>query len=162
MLAAAGVPVVVEALVEVGLAVVVEVVQPRELAAFEDDDLAVHHLQAERLIQPGGEALPGARRGLLVHRHEPDVAVAGADGDAAVGEEVEAGAEEQCAEAVLVGDGERVHRERAGLLAAFELGDDRLAPALRAAFCDRRQVFILWKSSEELPNIFSSPGFARP
>ena len=80
--AAAGVPVVVEALVEVGLAVVVEVVQARELAAFEHDDLAVHDLQAERLVQPGGEALPGAGAGLLVHGDEPDVAVAGADRDA--------------------------------------------------------------------------------
>ncbi len=85
--AAAGVPVVVHALVEVGLAVVVQVVQPRELPAFEHDDLAVNDLQPERVIQPGREALPRARRGLLVHLHEPHVAVAGADGDAAIGQE---------------------------------------------------------------------------
>ena len=96
---------------------------------LEDDDLAVDDLQPERVVQPGGEPLPRAGPGLLVHRDEPDVAVAGADGDAAVGQEVEAGAEEQGVEAVLVGDGERIDRERAGLLAADELGDDRLAPA---------------------------------
>ena len=59
MLAAAGVPVVVQALVEVRLAVAVEVVQPGQLAALQHDDLAVHHLQPERLVQPRGETLPG-------------------------------------------------------------------------------------------------------
>ena len=86
-------------------------------------------------FSPSGWYSPVAKRcheqvrGLLVDRDEPDVAVAGADRDAAVGQEVEPGAEEEGVEAVLVGDGERVHRERPGLVAADELRDDRLAPA---------------------------------
>jgi hypothetical protein len=144
VLAGAGVPVVAQALVEVGLAVAVAVVQSGELPALQYDDLAVHHLQPERVVQPRGEPLPVALGPGLVHPHEPDVAVAGADGDAAVGQEVHPGAEEERLERVVVGHGQRVDGERPGLVAADELGDDGLAPACGAGLevlreCRRRR-----------------------
>src|SRR5262249_45097368 len=101
---------------------------PGELAAFEDDDLAVHHLEAERLVQSGSEPLPRERgTGLLAG---PDVAVRGAEGDAAVRQEVDAGDEEQGVPGVLVGEREGVNDEwAAGVLAGFELGGERIGPA---------------------------------
>jgi hypothetical protein len=95
VLAGTCVPVVADALVEVGLAVVVQVVQPGELPAFQHYHLPVHDLEPERVVQPGGVPLPRARRGLLVHGDEPHVAVAGADRDSAVFQVIDAGAEEQ-------------------------------------------------------------------
>ena len=55
--------VVVEALVEVGLAVAVEVVQDHDLVAAGDVDLAVDDLQPQRLEQPRGDPLPGQLAG---------------------------------------------------------------------------------------------------
>ena len=70
--------VVVERLVEVGLAVAVEVVQPGDPVAAQDVDLVVHDLQAQRLEQPGGEPLPGQLLQLLVDPgDDPDVAAPG-------------------------------------------------------------------------------------
>ena len=53
-----GVVGVADALVEVGLAVAVEVVQPGDLVAAEDVDLAVGDDQPERLVQARGEPPP--------------------------------------------------------------------------------------------------------
>jgi hypothetical protein len=142
--ARAGVPVVGEAFVIVGLAVVIEVVQPGELAPFEDDDFPVDDFEAERLVEAGGEALPGASTLAITGEarlDEPDVAVAGADGDPAVGQEVEPGAEEEGLELVVVRDGVGINRERAGVVALDELGDDRLAPAAGAGLRKLGQVF---------------------
>ena len=85
--------VVVEALVEVGLAVAVEVVQPHDLVAAADVDRPVAELQPERLEQPGGDPLPGQPGFRVVEpADQPHVAVPGADGHPlAVGEEVEPG-----------------------------------------------------------------------
>src|SRR5262249_19586687 len=109
------------------------VVQASELPAFENDHLAIDHLQPERLIEAGCESLPRARAGLLVHLHEPHIAVAGANRDAAIGQVIESGAEEEPVETVLVGNGERVVSAWPGPLAAPEGRDDRLAPAFWAA-----------------------------
>src|SRR5262249_46935782 len=59
VLAAAGVPVIAETLVEVSLAITIDVVQSRQLSAFEDVNNSIDYLQPQRLIQAGGEAFPG-------------------------------------------------------------------------------------------------------
>ena len=72
--------VVVEVLVEVGLAVAVQVVQPGDLVAAEDVDLVVDDLQAQRLEQARGEAPPRELLELVVDAgDDPDVAAPGAD-----------------------------------------------------------------------------------
>ena len=47
-----------EALIKIGLPVVVHIVQSREAVLAGDVDLVVDHLQAKRLVQPGGEPSP--------------------------------------------------------------------------------------------------------
>src|SRR5262249_2272014 len=111
----------------VGLAVVIVVVQPRELPAFGDDDLAIDDLEPERLVEPGREALPRDGAAGLLRR--PDVAMSGANGDAAVRQEVPARDEEESVPGVLVGEREGVDNERTpGVLARFELGGDGFGP----------------------------------
>ena len=76
-----------------------------------DVDLAVDDLQAQRLEQAGGEALPLQVVELVVDAgDDPDVAAPGAEGGGvAVGEEVEAGEAQPGVVRVVVGRGDRVH-----------------------------------------------------
>src|SRR2546430_198502 len=99
--------VVVEAFVEVRLAVAIEVVQDHDLIATAHMDLVADDLQPERLKQAGGDALPGQRRWLVPRVRvllpegavypvkaldQPNIAVPGADsGTTPIGEKVEAG-----------------------------------------------------------------------
>ncbi len=76
---------VVETLVEVGFAVVVEVVQAGDLVAAEDVDLVVDNAQAEGLEETGGVALPLQRFQLVVDPGDPpDVAINRAGRDVSV------------------------------------------------------------------------------
>ena len=49
----------VEALVEVSFAIAVQVAQNHKLIAAGDEDLAIDNLDAERLKEARGDALPG-------------------------------------------------------------------------------------------------------
>ena len=72
--------VVVEVLIKVGLAVSVEVVEPDDLVAAADVDLAPDDLQAQRLEQARGDPPPGEPLLRSIDAlDEPDVAVPGAD-----------------------------------------------------------------------------------
>ena len=72
--------VVVEALVEVGLAVAVEVAEDDDLVAAGDVDPPVDDLQSQRLEQARGDPPPGQLAvGLVEARDAPDVAVPGAE-----------------------------------------------------------------------------------
>ena len=93
MFATRAVPVVVHALVEVGFAIVVVIVQPRELPAFEHVNFAVDHLQTHRLIQPRGEPLPVAFVLRFIDANEPDIAVPRRHRDATIGQEIDRRAE---------------------------------------------------------------------
>ena len=68
-----------EVLIEVRFAVVVQIVQPRDLVAAEDVDLIVDDLHAQRLKQAGRKALPrdGVQVGVEAVQ-EPDIAMDGA------------------------------------------------------------------------------------
>ncbi len=139
VLALACVPVATQALVKVRLAVAVAVVQSGQLTALQDNDLAVNHLQTQRLIQTRGETLPGqlfqAGVGPL---DQPDVAVSRADDNLADGrrgrrrrhgQEVDAGQEHQGLVRVLVRNGQRVNDQGSIVGTAFAPGGDRLGPA---------------------------------
>ncbi len=65
-----------EAVVAVSFAIVVEVLQPRDLIATEDINIAVEHLQPQWLEQPRGEAFPGQLLQCPVDSgHAPHIAV---------------------------------------------------------------------------------------
>ena len=131
--------VAVEALVEVGLAVAVQVGQLHELVAAADEDHAVAHLQPERLEQPRGDPLPRQPAfGVVDAADRPHVAVPGADGHPlAVREEVEPGGPQQGVPRVAVGGAERVGGERAVGLAEGGGRLQHLRPPLRPALGER-------------------------
>jgi len=98
--------VVVEIFVEVGFAVVVEIVEAGDLVSSEDVNHVVDDLQAERLIEAGGEAFPFDVIELGVEAgDEPDVAAEGGDGGAAVGEEVKSAGFDPGFPGVFIGEG---------------------------------------------------------
>ena len=106
--------VAVEVLVEVGLAVAVQVAEDRDLVAAADVDLTVDDLHAQRLEQPRRDPPPGQSPGLAVDpADQPDVAVPGAEhGLLAAGQEVEAGEPHLAEPGIALGmrqdiDGER-------------------------------------------------------
>ena len=75
-----GEEVVVEVLIEVRFAIVVEVVQPRDLVAVQHVYGAVHDLGALGLVEPGGVAPPDELIEIGVHSvDDPDVAAPGGD-----------------------------------------------------------------------------------
>ena len=80
----------VESLVSVALAVAVGVAQLPDAIAAGDIDLAVHDLESERVIEPGGKATPGNLLELIVDtRSDKHIAVEGADHRTTVGQEIE-------------------------------------------------------------------------
>ena len=96
--------VVVEVLVEVGFAVLVEVVQQRDLVATEDVDLLVDDLQAEAVEDAGGVAMPADLAEFVVGElADPDVATPSGEGDTAVLKEVDATDANPRAERILGG-----------------------------------------------------------
>ena len=108
--------VVVEVLVEVGFAVLVEVVQDRDLVATEDVDLLVDDLQAEAVEDAGGVAAPGDLAELVVGElADPDVAAPGGEGDASVLEEVDRADADPGVVGILGGDGDGVDEVGRGL-----------------------------------------------
>lgn len=85
--------VTIEALVEVGLAVSIQIVEDDNLVPAGDKDPALHDLEPEGLEQTGGDALPGGLRALrMVEAVDfPDIAIPAAHDDGfAIRGEVEA------------------------------------------------------------------------
>ena len=138
--------VVVEVLVQVGLAVLVEVFQPGDLVAAGHVNFSLNDLQPERLEQTGGEALPGELLERLVDaRDDPHVAVEGANRRPSVGEEVEAPKEGAHPVRIREGLGDGVHHVGAVATAGVELalGGDRLRPVGRTALGQLAEVSSL-------------------
>ena len=122
---------VAHALVEVGLAVAVEVVQAGDLVAAQDVDLAVGHDQPERLVQARGEPPPADRVERVVEPVDaPDVALHRAEHGRPVGQEVVVAEEQQGVPGVLERRLDRV--DRVGP-AVPERPPGRRAPAATAA-----------------------------
>ena len=145
VLAATGVPVVAQVLVEVCFSVAVEIVQSGQLPALQHDDLAVHHLQPQRLIQPRGETPPGELLQLRINSSDdPDVAVSRADSDPPVGQEIVSGAEEQSVVRVLVGHRQRVDDQRSVVGTNLATSRDGLCPSSRTWLGQRLQVERRW------------------
>jgi DNA ligase (NAD+) len=123
--------IVVEVFVEVGFAVVVEVVEPVEAVAAVGVDGVVDDLEAEGLVEACGEASPfELGEGVVDAGDDPDVAGPGGDGGAGgVGEEVEAAEAEPAFPGVVFGEGEGV--DGVGVVGFAELagGGEGLVPA---------------------------------
>ena len=129
--------VVIEVLVEVRLAVVVQVVQARDLIAAEHIHFVLNDLQAERLEKSGGVTLPRHAVEFVVDvAEQPHVARHRANCRArAVRKKVDAAATNPGVEGIGFGHGERVHDVRLGRVRAeFAGNEQRFAPARRAAF----------------------------
>src|SRR5437868_4332594 len=89
MTASSGETVVVEVFVVISLAVLVQVMQHRDLIAPEHVNKTTDNFQTERLIQPGRKTLPGQLLQFLVNTADPpDIAMDGADGRVAILKEI--------------------------------------------------------------------------
>ena len=134
----------VEAFVEVGFLVAIEIAQHHELIAARQVNRVIDPLEAERLKQARGDAFPLQRRGFLAllrgiiepfkARDNPDVAIPSTSGQAiAAGKKIEP-RESQLAEP-RIGDGigEHVRHERFVLIADRGLGFEDLGPTFWAA-----------------------------
>ena len=86
------VPVIVEVFIEVGLAILVEVMVAGDLVIGHGVDDIIDDLEPERLVLAGGKAFPCDLVQVIVNAlDDPDVPVPGADGGAcAVGKEIKA------------------------------------------------------------------------
>ena len=126
--------VVVEALVEVRLAVAVQVMQPRELVAAGDVNLAAHDLKAERLKHPGGEPLPRQLALRVIEAADnPHIAVEARNRRATIRQEVEAAEEGLRVPRVRDGRREVIHHVRAVGGAGHGLHHDGFSPTARRA-----------------------------
>ena len=129
-----------DAFVEDGLVIAIAIVQGHDLIAAHDVNQTIDDFEAERLMEARRKSFP-AQRGEIVLQDvaNPDVAVNGADGDAARRDEVHAAGEEERFPRVLVGQSESV--DSVGLAGAqFAARDDTLGPlrASRFRFGDQR------------------------
>ena len=96
VVAARGLEAVRDTGVEVGLAVVIGVVEPGELVAAEHEDDVVGHDEAERLVEPGCDATPADTLQASVEaRDPPDISLDRADRRVTVREEVVAAKEHE-------------------------------------------------------------------
>ena len=134
---------VADALVEVGLAVAVEVDQPGDLVATQDVDLPARDDQAEGVVEAGREPPPAdVLQGRIQAGDMPDVPLHRADHGGAVGQEVVVAEEEEGLPGVLERRRDRVDRIRTGL-AERAFGLDNLGTTGRAALrqgCERVAV----------------------
>src|SRR6516165_10461529 len=97
--------VIVEILIEVGLAVAVQIVQLGDLVTAGDVDVAVDDPQAERLVQACGEAFPSDfLEGVVEPGDDPDVTVPGAQGGAAIGKEVKSAKADRSVPRIILGE----------------------------------------------------------
>ncbi len=134
--------VVVEALVEIGFAVAVEVVEAGDLVASQDVDLVVDNSEAEGLEETGGDALPGEAMGGVIEAMDgPDVAAPGAEGGASgVGEEVEAAEPHPGVPGVVVWPREGIDGEGAVFGTGLGVRGDGGGPARGASLGQRGEV----------------------
>jgi hypothetical protein len=83
--------IVVQALDEIGLAIVIEMPKDRELIATRQVNGIVEDLQSQRLVQTGCDPLPTEFSEFTLLVDSPNITVPRADPQTAVGKEIEAG-----------------------------------------------------------------------
>ena len=134
--------IVVEVLVEVRLAVPVQVAQDGDLVAAEHVDVAVDNGDAQGLEHAAGHPLPCQLFERLADAvHDPHVAVPRADGRAAVVlEEVEATKAQPRTVGIVDGMRNRVDGVSAVAIAELAFRDEFLGPVCRATPRERGQV----------------------
>src|SRR5262249_31730926 len=163
VLTGTGMPVITETLIDVGLAVAVNVPQPGQLPAFQHVNDPINHLQTERLIESHGEALPRQFFELVVDAlDDPDIAVGGADDRITIGEKIDPTEEHQGVVRVIVGDSQRVDDEGSVVSAGLAARDDRLRPAGRPGFRPCPQAGWCWAGLEQSREARQVPGITLP
>ena len=127
--------IVVEILVEIRLAVPVQVAQDRDLVAAEHVNVAIDNGKAQRLEHAAGDPLPGQFFERLADAiHDPHVPAPGADCRAAViFEKIEPAEAQPRAIGIVNRMGEDVDGIGAIVVAEFALRDEFLGPVRRAA-----------------------------
>ena len=117
----------VQALVPVGLAIAVEIVEHSQLVPTGNINPAVHHFQPQRLEHAGGNALPAQ---FVAHRlHHPHIPIPRAEGHAAIWKEIqtrEAGLRQP---GVGLGRAEQIHSEGPIIVPLHHHGFQFLGPA---------------------------------
>ena len=134
--------VAVHVLIEIRLAVAVEVPQRDELVAARDEDFGAAELDPERLKETGGDALPRHGVGATIDAVDaPDVAVPRAHhGLLAPGEKIHAARAHAGAPRIALRQGEALPRKRALRLAAHDGRSDDVGPMGGAAAREGREV----------------------
>ena len=141
--------VVVEVLVEVGLAIAIEIAQPRDLVTAHHIDFTAHDAQTERLEEPAGEASPREFIEFVVDaRHHPDLPLRGANRGATIGKEIETGKERVGLPRIFRGLGDAIHDIGRVVLGSLTLGDHRLRPQRRSTLRQLAQIVGHWRQSQ--------------
>ena len=114
--------------VNIGLSVLVPVVQLCDLVSAQNVNLSVYDFEPQGLVKACGEASPLQTLERLTHSAaDPYFAVNGADGDAAIGEEIVSANEEERLPRILVRKREGI--DGVGLaFPKYALSDDSLTP----------------------------------
>ena len=134
--------IVVDRVVAVDLAVVVEVDKPHDPVAAADVDRPTDDFQPEWLKQPRGNPLP-LQYPLRIEqpRHPPDVAVPRADGRgvAVAPEVIQARKAQLRVPGILIRGGEPIDRERIVVVAPLHAGLEELRPERPRRLADARE-----------------------
>ena len=130
--------IVVQHFVEIDFAVAVQIVQHRQLIAAGEMDFSADDLQAERLKQSRSDPLPMQRRLARFALHDPHIAIPRADGDATVGEEIEAGESQLRQPRVRIGRSQHIDGQRLGVVADRGLRFKLLRPTAWTTLCQQR------------------------
>ena len=115
MAAAGGNAIAVEVFVVIRFAIVIEIVQDRDLVAAKDVNLVANDLQSERLKKPGGQTFPGQLLKFGIDAaHAPDITVRGANGCVPVRKKIVATREHERVPRILIRNRKRIDQEWAG------------------------------------------------
>ena len=134
--------IVVDRVVAVDLAVVVEVDKPHDPVAAANMDHPADHFQPQRLKQPRGNPLPFENPLRIEQpRHPPDIAIPGADGGhvAVAPEEIQAGEPQLRVPGICIWGNETIDRKRIVDVAALDPRLEHLRPERPRWLADGRE-----------------------
>jgi hypothetical protein len=133
--------VVVEVLVEVGLAITIEVAQARDLIAANHIHFVAYNTHAERLKESAGKTTPRDFFELVINAgHDPHLALRGADGGASVRKKIEAAEQRVRLPRIFLRLADAIHDVGPVVFRTLTLRQHRLRPERCAALCQRAQV----------------------
>ena len=105
----------VKIFIVISFAIVVEIVQDRDLVAAKDVNLIANDFQSERLKKPGRETFPGQLLKFGIDAADaPDITVRGANGCVPVRKEIVTAREHEGVPRILIRNGQGIDQEWAG------------------------------------------------